>query len=123
MAKKRPAESLMSGRRTFKPCTEFARAVTIGMPKHMGLTLEDKLKAGERHGFKPSGSWRPKRGQTLITDEKTAYGHVVVVNKVSGRRLRLSESNYARHNAVTHNRSIDRGSPKIRYVLPTEVKE
>lgn len=115
--------TITTGPKRFKPCTEYARRVTDGMPRHMGLTLAEKLKAGAKHGFKPGSGWRPKIGQTLVTDEKNAYGHVVVVNHVKGDHVRLSESNYAEHNAVTHNRLLNKRDPRIKYVLPTTTKK
>ncbi len=107
----------------YKPCTEFAKDVVKGIPK-VGLTLKDKLKAGKKHGITKE-LWNhigPKIGDTLITDEKTAYGHIVVVNKVDKNKVTLSESNYAGHNKVTHTRTLQRNSPKIKYILRTKVK-
>lgn len=105
----------------FKPCTEFARAVTKGLPKKMGFSLADKTQTVKRAGFNPSEKWKPKKGQTILQDAGTPYGHVSVINKVKGNKLVLSESNYSRHNVVTHNRVISKTDKRIKGVFETKL--
>lgn len=94
-------------------CASFARKL-VDIPP-LGDGLNDKKAHVDKIGI-PANQWRnnPQVGDVVITNENPTYGHVFVVNKVlPNGKIQVTESNYKRSEAVSHDRIVSINSSAI----------
>jgi hypothetical protein len=94
-------------------CGVFARNLLnsygYDYPK-LGDSLKSKASVAAEYGA-PQNQWGI--GTVLVTSEHEDYGHVPVINGITDKGYRVTESNYKLDGKVSHTRIIPFNSPKI----------
>lgn len=116
-------------------CAWFSQQITTlpdGNSWRIGNTIEQKKAYLDNYAaggmaFYP-GQDTAQVGNSIVFDEGTQYGHVATISEVfqgqDGRTYyRLTESNYAAPNMVTHDRVVSADDQKIVGVLRTQPRE
>lgn len=116
-------------------CAWFSEQITTlpdGSAWRIGNTIDQKrgyLQNYESAGlaFKP-GQDKAQVGNSIVFDEGTTWGHVATISEIykgkDGKTYyRLSESNYAAPNTVTHDRVVSADDAKIEGILRTKPRD
>jgi hypothetical protein len=116
-------------------CAWFSQQITTlpdGSSWRIGNTLEQKQAYLQNYmagglAYMP-GEQEAKTGQSIVFDEGTRWGHVATISEIfrgaDGQLYyRLTESNYAAPNTVTHDRVVSANDPKILGIVKTTPRQ